>query len=56
MTRKLPPNTGNLTRRNMYLPDPLVEKLKDMAYSRGISYSELIRLVLTRYVAKLEAK
>jgi predicted DNA binding CopG/RHH family protein len=49
-------NTPNLSRRNMYLPDSLVDQLKDVAYSRGISYSELVRMVLTRYVAKLQPK
>lgn len=41
---------GAQTRRNLFLPDDLVADLKKIAEARGVSYSELIRQTLVRYV------
>jgi predicted DNA binding CopG/RHH family protein len=44
---------GPQTRRNMFLPDDLVENLKTIATQKGVTYSELVRKVLTAYARKL---
>ena len=43
---------GVLRRRNFYLPDTLISQLKEIAGSKDISYSELIRQVLMAYAKK----
>ena len=39
-----------MTRRNLFLPDTLVEQLKVIADKHKITMAELIRQVLTDYV------
>ena len=38
-----------MTRRNLFLPDKLVEQLKDIADKNSITFAELVRRVLTDY-------
>ena len=47
---------GKQTRRNIFLPDTLVSDLKVIASRRDISYSELIRQVLTAYMRQVSKK
>lgn len=41
---------GAQTRRNLFLPDALLADLKLIARKKQISYSELIRQILTKEV------
>lgn len=47
---------GRQTRRNIFLPDSLVDDLKSLAASRDMTYSELVRTVLLAYVRKLQTR
>jgi predicted DNA binding CopG/RHH family protein len=47
---------GRQTRRNIFLPDTLVDELKSLAADRDMTYSELVRMVLLTYVRKLQPK
>lgn len=49
-TYREPGKWGRQTRRNLFLPNDLVDKLKAIAERKEISYSELIRQVLVMYV------
>lgn len=52
MTRVATPTGtyGAQTRRNLFLPDALLADLKIIASKKQISYSELIRQILTKEV------
>ena len=54
MTRVATPTGtyGAQTRRNLFLPDALLADLKLIASKKQISYSELVRQVLTTYVTQ----
>jgi hypothetical protein len=41
---------GPQTRRNLFLPDALLADLKELASKKQISYSELIRQILTKAI------
>jgi len=48
LNRTVTESYGPQTRRNLFLPDSLLEELKTIAAKRKISYSELIRQILTK--------
>jgi hypothetical protein len=51
-----PGKYGVLLRRNFYLPQTLVADLKTIAQSQNLTYSELVRRVLSKYAARVGEK
>ena len=47
---------GPQTRRNLFLPDALLENIKAIAAHKKVSYSEVIRQALSAYVVECAPK
>lgn len=41
-----------MTRHNFFLPIPLVDKLRKLSESKGVTMSELLRQALAEYLEK----
>jgi len=47
---------GKQTRRNLFLPDAMVDELKRIAAKSDIPYSELIRRILSVHIERMRSK